>query len=148
MADAAAHGGAKFIADQAGTPLRRAEFSFIGGQRRSRSVADFPDLGQRNKPWKDVHVTQSGERVAPLATKRPQSDTPAGSLLSQVPLPSGQFHAMPVEENDLEAAAGKLCESAPTDCRFAAGVRPRPSRTRNRMAHRIQLVPGDQFLRH
>jgi 6-phosphogluconolactonase len=56
-------------------------------------------------PWKDVHVVQVDERVAPAGDQDRNLTHLRECLLSQVPLPSGQFHAMPVEENDLEAAA-------------------------------------------
>ena len=56
-------------------------------------------------PWKDVHVVQVDERIAPAGDPERNFTHLRESLLSHSPLPPEQIHAMPVEEKDLEAAA-------------------------------------------
>src|SRR6185503_6157432 len=104
-ADAAATAGAKFIAAQAREAVAargRFVMAVSGGHvpwKRFRIVAS------ETMPWKDVHVTQVDERVAPSGDQDRNLTHLRESLLSQVPLPSGQFHAIPVAEHDLAAAA-------------------------------------------
>ena len=56
-------------------------------------------------PWKNVHVVQVDERIAPAGDPDRNLTHLRESLLSHSPLPPEQIHAMPVEEKDLEAAA-------------------------------------------
>ena len=104
-ADAAATAGAKFIAAQA-TEAVAARGRFVmavsGGHVPWQM---FRILANEKIPWQDVHVVQVDERVAPAGDSDRNLTHLRESLLSQVPLLSRQFHAMPVEENDLEAAA-------------------------------------------
>src|SRR5205807_8901477 len=67
------------------------------------------------------------------------------SLLSRVPLPPGQFHAMPVEENDLETAAASYASLL----RQIAGSPPVLDPVHLWLApdgHTASLVPGDPVL--
>jgi 6-phosphogluconolactonase len=104
-ADAAAMAGAKFIAAQAREAVAargRFVMAVSGGHVPWQM---FRILANEKIPWQDVHVVQVDERVAPAGDQDRNLTHLRESLLSQVPLPPGQFHAMPVEENDLEVAA-------------------------------------------
>src|SRR5437762_3655165 len=103
--DAAATAGAKFIAAQAREAVAtrgRFVMAVSGGHVPWQM---FRILANEKIPWQDVHVVQVDERAAPAGDQDRNLTHLRESLLSRVPLPSGQFHAMPVEKNDLEAAA-------------------------------------------
>jgi 6-phosphogluconolactonase/glucosamine-6-phosphate isomerase/deaminase len=104
-ADAAATAGAKFIAALAREAVAaRGRFVMaVSGGRVPWQM--FRLLPNETVPWKNVHLVQVDERVAPADDPDRNLTHLRESLLSRVPLPPGQFHAMPVEENDLEAAA-------------------------------------------
>src|SRR6186997_568521 len=103
--DADATAGAKFIAAKAHEAVAargRFVMAVSGGHVPWQM---FRILASEPMPWKEVHVTQVDERVAPAGDQDRNLTHLRESLLSQVPLPPAQAHAMPVEENDLEAAA-------------------------------------------
>src|SRR6202051_5018650 len=56
-------------------------------------------------PWERLHVAQVDERVAPAGAPDRNLTHLRESLLAHAPLPPQQIHAMPVEAEDLEAAA-------------------------------------------
>src|SRR5208282_6324977 len=63
------------------------------------------DLANEDVPWKDVHVFQVDERIAPAGDPDRNLTHLRASLLENAPLPPENIHAMPVEMTDLEAAA-------------------------------------------
>ena len=63
------------------------------------------DLANEDMPWKDVHVFQIDERIAPAGDPDRNLTHLTQSLLDNAPLPPAQIHAMPVESADVEAAA-------------------------------------------
>jgi len=88
-ADAAATAGAKFIADQAREAVAargRFVMAVSGGHVPWQM---FRILASETMPWKDVHVVQVDERVAPAGDQDRNLTHLRESLLSQVPLPSG-----------------------------------------------------------
>jgi 6-phosphogluconolactonase len=58
-------------------------------------------------PWKQVHVVQVDERVAPAGHADRNLTHLRETLLEHAPLREEQIYAMPVESPDLEAAAGR-----------------------------------------
>src|SRR6185295_18848967 len=118
--DAATTAGAKFIAAQAREAIAargRFVMAVSGGHVPWRM---FRILARETIPWKEVHMTQVDERVAPAGDQDRNLTHLHESLLSQVPLPPAQAHAMAVEENDLEAAAASYANLL----RQIAGSRP------------------------
>jgi 6-phosphogluconolactonase len=62
-------------------------------------------LAAEDVPWKNVHVVQVDERVAPAGDPDRNLTHLRESLLENAPLPPEQIYAMPVEQADLAAAA-------------------------------------------
>jgi 6-phosphogluconolactonase len=97
--------GAEFVAGalRAAVAERgRATVAFSGG---STAGPLLEALAGADVPWSSVDVLQIDERVAPEGHPERNLTTLRRRLLDHVPLPSGRLHVMPVDEDDLEAAA-------------------------------------------
>src|SRR5580700_446003 len=103
-ADAVAQAAAKLIAVEAQVAVTaRGRFIMaVSGGRTPWQM--LRALANEAVPWKDVHVVQVDERVAP-AGDPDRNLTHLRESLLEAPLPPEQIHAMPVEEDDLQAAA-------------------------------------------
>ena len=102
-------------------------------------------LANEDVPWKDVHVFQVDERVAPAGDPDRNLTHLSESLLSHAPLPPSQIHAMPVESSDLEAAARDYAKTLET----LAGSPPVLDLAHLGLGpdgHTASLVPGDPVL--
>ena len=92
-----------------------AEISRQAIERRGRFVlalsggstprAMLHHLATESIDWRNVHLTQVDERVAPVDSPERNLSDLQELLLAGVPLPVMQFHPMPVDDPDLPAAA-------------------------------------------
>ncbi len=64
------------------------------------------ELANEDVPWGSVHVAQVDERIAPAGDPDRNLIRLRESLLEHAPLPEEQIYSMPVEEADIEGAAG------------------------------------------
>jgi 6-phosphogluconolactonase len=67
-------------------------------------------LGELQVPWAATHLFQVDERVAPHGDADRNLTHIQESLLSQVTLAPGHLHPMPVEAQDLAAAAARYAQ--------------------------------------
>ena len=110
-ADAVARRAAAFIADAArGAVSARGRFVLAVSGGRTPWVM-LRALAQEDVPWQAVEIVQVDERVAPEGHSDRNLTHLRESLLEGAPIEPGQIHAMPVEAEDLDAAAREYGET-------------------------------------
>jgi len=110
-AGAVARSAATFVAERSRTAVAERGRFVMAVSGGSTPWQMLRELADEDVPWASVHVAQVDERVAPPGHADRNLTHLRESLLSHVPIPPAQIHAMPVEATDLAAAAAAYAQT-------------------------------------
>lgn len=95
------------IAEAARNAVRERGFASLALSGGSSPLPMFSALAEQSIPWAKVHIFQVDERIVPMESPERSFARLRDILLSRVPMPEGNVHPMPVEADDLGAAAAR-----------------------------------------
>jgi len=101
----AAHYAATEIAEAARNTVRERGLFSLALSGGNSPGPMFSALAEQDIPWAKAHIFQADERIVPMESPDRSFAKLRDILLSRVPIPEGNVHPMPVETDDLEAAA-------------------------------------------
>ncbi|GMQ75102.1 MAG: 6-phosphogluconolactonase [Gammaproteobacteria bacterium] len=106
----AARAAARFVAECARRAVSERGKCVIAlsGGRTPRAMLGA--LVAEDLPWQDLHIFQVDERAAPCGHGERNLTQLQQTLLGKTPLCAATLHAMPVEAEDLEAAASRYAQ--------------------------------------
>jgi 6-phosphogluconolactonase len=107
-AEAAADDGATFLARRIGSAIRRRGVAHVAVSGGRTPALMFAALADRKVDWSALHLWQVDERVAPAGD--PDRNL---ALLSALPVLSANVHPLPVNAQDLVAAAAEFGPGLP-----------------------------------
>ncbi len=98
-------GAAEWIAGEARLAVAERGLFLLAVSGGKTPWAMLRALAEEDLPWSGLHIFQIDERAAPAGHADRNLTHLRASLAGQTALPASQIHAMPVEADDLEAAA-------------------------------------------
>src|SRR3954465_11275245 len=103
--ESAAHYAAVMIAEAVQNAVRERGLFSLALSGGSSPWPMFSALVEQDVPWTKVHIFQADERIVPMQSLERAVAKLREILVNRVPIPAENIHPMPVETDDLDAAA-------------------------------------------